>query len=93
MLEKSVARRSLLSRFGAGAALLGAGTAGLLPARAEAAAAGFRSRRHIEDAWLDTPKGGHRFVIDSLSKGCGASDLQISRLMIGEEFDVLQALQ
>jgi len=75
MLEKSVARRSLLSRFGAGAAVLGAGTAGLLPARAEAAAAGFQPRRHNEDAWLDTPKGGHRFMIDSSTAEGGGSAL------------------
>jgi hypothetical protein len=75
MLEKFVARRSLLSRFGAGAAVLGAGTAGLLPARAKAAAAGFQSRRHNEDAWLDTPKGGHRVVIDSSTAEGGGSAL------------------
>jgi hypothetical protein len=75
MFEKSVARRSLLSRFGAGAAVLGAGTAGLLPARAEAAAAGFRPRRLNEDAWLDTPNGGHRFMIDSSTAEGGGSAL------------------
>jgi len=36
-----------------------------LPARAEAAAAGFQPARHTTDDWLDVPKGGHRMVIDS----------------------------
>lgn len=77
MVEKflPVARRSFLSRFGAGAAVLGAGTAGLLPTRAEAAAAGFQPTRHAADDWLDAPKGGHRMVIDSSTADGGGSAL------------------
>lgn len=75
MLEETlpVARRSLLTRFGAGAAVLGAGTTALLPLRAEAAAAGFQPARHAVDDWLDAPKGSHRMVIDSSTADGGGS--------------------
>lgn len=77
MIEKSspVARRSFLSRFGAGSAILGAGMAGLLPAHAKAASAGFQPARHAIDDWLDAPKGGHRMVIDSSTADGGGSAL------------------
>jgi intracellular sulfur oxidation DsrE/DsrF family protein len=75
MIENSlpVARRSFLSRIGLGATVLGAGTAGLLPAGAQAAAAGFQPARHATDDWLDEPKGAHRMVIDSSTADGGGS--------------------
>ena len=69
-----VARRSFLSRFGAGAAVLGAGMAVALPAQAQNGG-GFQARRHNEDAWLDAPKGGHRVVIDSSTADGGGAAL------------------
>jgi intracellular sulfur oxidation DsrE/DsrF family protein len=77
MLEKSspAARRSFLSRFGAGVVVVGAATAGLLPARAQAAAAGYQPARHAPDDWLDAPKGSHRMVIDSSTPDGGGSAL------------------
>ena len=70
----SFARRSFLSRFGAGAAVLGAGIAAVLPAQAQNRG-GFQPRRHNEDAWLDAPKGGHRVVIDSSTADSGGAAL------------------
>jgi hypothetical protein len=76
MVEKLsiVQRRSFLSRLGIGAAALGAGVAVALPAQAQNRN-GFQPRRHNEDAWLDTPKGGHRVVIDSSTPDGGGSAL------------------
>jgi len=71
----AVARRSLLSLFGAGTAALGAGMGALLPAQAEAATKGFQPARHATDDWLDAPKGGHRMVIDSSTAEGGGSAL------------------
>ena len=70
----NLARRSFLSRFGAGTALLGASVALSLPARAQNGG-GFQPRRHNEDAWLDAPKGGHRVVIDSSTADSGGAAL------------------
>ena len=72
--NSQVARRSFLSRFGIGAAALGASSAVALPARAQNAN-GFRPQRHAADDWLDAPKGGHRLVIDSSSPDGGGSAL------------------
>jgi intracellular sulfur oxidation DsrE/DsrF family protein len=55
--------------------MLGAATAGLLPAHAEAAAAGFQPARHATDDWLDAPTGGHRMVVDSSTADGGGSAL------------------
>jgi len=60
------ARRSFLSRFGIGAALVagvGAGLAAARPAVAQTNA--FKPRRHKEDAWMEAPNAAHRIVIDS----------------------------
>jgi intracellular sulfur oxidation DsrE/DsrF family protein len=70
-----VARRSFLSRFGAGAAVFGAATAVALPSRSQAAATNFQPRRHNEDAWMDAPKGVHRLVIDSSTADSGGAAL------------------
>ncbi len=60
------ARRSFLSHFGVGAALVagvGASLAAARPAVAQTNA--FKPRRHPEDAWMETPNAAHRVVIDS----------------------------
>lgn len=64
---RQTARRSFLSRLGKGAAAVGVGLgAGLAAARpAVAQTAGFKPRRHPEDAWMDAPSAAHRIVIDS----------------------------
>jgi intracellular sulfur oxidation DsrE/DsrF family protein len=69
----TIERRSFLSRFAIGTALLGASATLIAPAQAQSAA-GFRARRHNEDAWLDAPKAGHRIVIDSSTpEGAGSA--------------------
>jgi hypothetical protein len=70
------ARRSFLSRFGMGAALVagvGAGLAAARPAVAQTNA--FKPRRHKEDAWMDTPNVAHRVVIDSAFPPAGGAAL------------------
>ena len=68
-------RRSFLSRFAAGAALL-SGTLfrGESAAAQSAAPASWRPVRHAQDDWLDQIPGGHRFIIDSTSaSGLGSA--------------------
>ncbi len=70
------ARRSFLSRFGIGAAVVagvGAGLAAARPAVAQTNA--FKPRRHKEDAWMDTPNVAHRIVIDSAFPAGGGAAL------------------
>lgn len=70
------ARRSFLSRFGMGTALvagLGAGLAAARPAVAQTNA--FKPRRHQEDAWMDAPGVAHRVVIDSAFPPAGGAAL------------------
>ncbi len=70
------ARRSFLSRFGMGAAIVagvGAGLAAARPAVAQTNA--FKPRRHQEDAWMDTPGVAHRIVIDSAFPAGGGAAL------------------
>ena len=70
------ARRSFLSRFGMGAALVAGAGAGLAAARpAVAQTSAFRPRRHAEDAWMETPKVAHRVVIDSAFPSAGGAAL------------------
>jgi intracellular sulfur oxidation DsrE/DsrF family protein len=60
------ARRSFLSRFGMGAALVAGVGATLAVARpAVAQTVTFKPRRHAEDAWMESPNVAHRVVIDS----------------------------
>jgi hypothetical protein len=60
------ARRSFLSRFGMGAALVAGVGATLAVARPAVAQTGtFKPRRHAEDAWMEAPNVAHRVVIDS----------------------------
>jgi intracellular sulfur oxidation DsrE/DsrF family protein len=64
------ARRSFLSRLGAGAAAFGASFgAGALPAQAQsldpARAGGLQPVRHAEDDWLDSVSAKHRVVFDT----------------------------
>jgi intracellular sulfur oxidation DsrE/DsrF family protein len=82
--NSQVARRSFLTRLGAGAAALGAGVAAALPAAAQAA--GFQPRRHNEDAWMDEPRSAHRIVIDSSSvENCGAALLFAANNLIANK--------
>jgi intracellular sulfur oxidation DsrE/DsrF family protein len=63
-----VARRSFLSRLGAGLATVGAAvgidTAAM---RAEAPADGWQPGRHAEDDWFDKIPGKHRTILDAVS--------------------------
>lgn len=70
------ARRSFLSRFGMGAALVASVGAGLAAARpAVAQTNAFKPRRHAEDAWIETPNVAHRVVIDSAFPPAGGAAL------------------
>jgi hypothetical protein len=68
-LHPSLARRSFLSRLGAGAAAFGAAVgASELALRAQtpaAASAPWQPARHAEDDWLDQPAAKHRFFLDT----------------------------
>src|SRR6478736_8146915 len=62
-----VARRSFLTRLGAGVTVLGSGlAAGTSVANAQSAAAGAsRPARHAQDDWMDKLPGKHRLVFDT----------------------------
>ncbi len=70
-LHPPLARRSFLSRFGAGAAAFGAVVgAGELATSAQTpapAGAPWQPVRHAEDDWLDQPAAKHRFFLDTAS--------------------------
>lgn len=61
-----VARRTLLARIAAGAALVGFG-AERAEAQAPAATRGFQPARHAQDDWFDQVPGRHRFFLDAVS--------------------------
>jgi len=64
-----LARRSFLSRLGAGAAAFSAAfAAGAVPARAQApqGGPGWQAARHAEDDWMDAIPGVHRFLFDNV---------------------------
>src|SRR5258706_7668577 len=70
-----VARRSFLTRLGAGMTVLGSGlAAGTSLANAQSAAGSFRPARHTQDDWMDKLPGKHRLVFDSTTPaGFGAA--------------------
>jgi intracellular sulfur oxidation DsrE/DsrF family protein len=65
--DSLVARRSFLTRLGAGVTVLGSGlAAGTSVANAQSAAAGAsRPARHAQDDWMDKLPGKHRLVFDT----------------------------
>jgi hypothetical protein len=69
IISGRVARRSFLSRFGAGATAFGAAfAAGAVPARAQGPLGGtdWKPARHAEDDWMDALPGAHRFLFDNV---------------------------
>jgi hypothetical protein len=62
---QELARRSVLTHIGAGAAIAGAVAAASTTAKAQNAGAGFQPAMHPQDAWLDELPGRHRFVLDT----------------------------
>jgi hypothetical protein len=70
-----VARRSFLTRLGAGMTVLGSGMAAGAPvANAQSAAGNFRPARHTQDEWMDKLQGKHRLVFDTTTPaGFGAA--------------------
>lgn len=67
-MQSPLARRSFLSRLGAGAAAFGAAIGGSQVAtNAQTAPAGapWQPARHAEDDWLDQPAAKHRFFLDT----------------------------
>jgi len=83
-----VARRSFLSRFGAGMTMLGATiAAGESAAEAQSAGSGtWQPGRHAQDDWLDQVPGRHRFVFDSTSPaGFGAALLYANNFFLANQ--------
>jgi hypothetical protein len=73
--ESPVARRSFLTRLGAGVTVLGSGVAaGAGVANAQSASSGSRPARHAQDDWMDKLAGKHRLVFDTTTPaGFGAA--------------------
>ena len=64
--QPPLARRSFLSRLGAGAAAFGtAFGGGTVAAEAQTARDTWQARRHDQDNWLDALPGQHRLVFDA----------------------------
>lgn len=63
--DQQIARRSMLSRIGVGAAALGVAATAGSAAKAQNAGARFQPAMHPQDAWLDEIPGRHRFVLDT----------------------------
>lgn len=61
MDQQVSARRSFMSRLGAGVAAFGLGA---VTAEAQSPAGAFRATRHPEDDWLDGLPGKHRMLKD-----------------------------
>jgi hypothetical protein len=71
--ESPVARRSFLTRLGAGVTVLGSGLAAG-PGLAAAQSTGARPARHAQDEWMDKLPGKHRLVFDTTTPaGFGAA--------------------
>src|SRR5262245_31464773 len=65
-LQSPLARRSFLSRIGAGATALGAFFGGSVAgAQSSAPAGAWQPARHAEDDWFDQPAAKHRFFLDT----------------------------
>jgi intracellular sulfur oxidation DsrE/DsrF family protein len=83
-----VARRSFLSRIGAGMTMFGATlVAGESTTAAQSAASsGWQPGRHAQDDWLDQVPGRHRFVFDTTSPaGFGASLLYTNNFFLANQ--------
>ncbi len=65
--ERTLARRSFLSRLGIGLATGGAAAGVAAPAVQAQAPSSFQPARHDLDNWYDQVPGTHRFVIDTFS--------------------------
>src|SRR5262245_14852476 len=71
--DSPVARRSFLTRLGAGMTVLGSGLAAGTGV-ANAQSAGVRPARHTQDDWMDKLPGKHRLVFDTTTPaGFGAA--------------------
>ncbi len=78
-LQSLMARRSFLTRLGAGVGVVGAAAAGGPAAMARPAEDGaFRPARHAQDDWYDKIPGVHRFVFDTDSADGMAWALQFA---------------
>jgi hypothetical protein len=73
--DSPVARRSFLTRLGAGVTVLGSGlAAGTGIAAAQSTSTGSRPMRHPQDDWMDKLPGKHRLVFDTTTPaGFGAA--------------------
>jgi intracellular sulfur oxidation DsrE/DsrF family protein len=88
MVDPVVARRSFLSRFGAGLTVLGAALAGGgTKAQAQSrGSGGWQPSRHAQDDWLDQLPGKHRFLLDTTTTdGLGEALLYTSNYFLANQ--------
>lgn len=74
--KPAFARRSFLTRLGAGATAFGAAFAGSASASPQVGSIGsdWEPTRHARDDWMDQLPGGHRFIFDNVTAtGFGAA--------------------
>jgi len=85
--ESPVARRSFLTRFGAGMTVLGSGlAAGTGVANAQSGTASFRPARHAQDDWMDKLPGKHRLVFDTTTPaGFGAAVAYANNFLVASK--------
>ena len=88
--QPSLARRSFLSRLGAGMTVLGAtlaGGSGTLQAQSTGNGR-WQPSRHPQDDWLDQVPGMHRFVFDTISPaGIGTALLYANNFFLASQSD------
>ena len=85
-----VARRSFLTRLGAGISVAGASLVAGVPlaaAQSSTGAAGrFQAARHTQDDWMDQVPGKHRLVFDTMeAPGFGAALLYSNNFYVASE--------
>ncbi len=77
--ESQTARRSFLTRFGAGLTAFGtAFTVGAATSSAQTGSIGsdWKPARHAQDDWMDELPGGHRFILDNTTAAGFAGAMQ-----------------
>jgi hypothetical protein len=89
MMELPLARRSFLSRLGAGLSVLGAtltGGAAAAQTRSTATGGSWQPSRHAQDDWLDQVPGKHRFLFDTTTtEGLGEALLYTNNYFLANQ--------
>ena len=84
-------RRSFLSKFAAGAAIVSGAVFKSQPAAAQSTGqSSWRPARHTQDDWLDQIPGSHRFIIDTISpSGLGSALLFANNFFVANQAVIL----